>query len=97
MKARTSSSSSTELNKITSETTGEKDITFIVLQKNERSMNSSELNEVSTQEVEGYRWDALLINESYKAEIWRHNKDTYSWELEDFENKHGVGILLTEQ
>ena len=33
---------STKANKITSETTSEKDITFIVIQKNVRSLNSSE-------------------------------------------------------
>ena len=49
----TSSSSSTETNKTTSETKGEKDITFIVPQKNERSLNSSERIEELTQEGEG--------------------------------------------
>ena len=46
-----SSSSSTLAYKTTSETKSEKYITFIVLQKNVRSMNSSERFEELTQEV----------------------------------------------
>ena len=63
-KQKVKARSSTETNKTTSETKGEKDITFIVLPKNVRSL---------TQEVEGCRWDAPLISETWrsnKAEIW---------------------------
>ena len=37
------------------------DVTFIVLQKNMRSMHSSERIEEMVCELEGYRWDALLL------------------------------------
>ena len=40
------------------------DVTFIVLQKNMRSMHSSERIEEMICEFEGYRWDALLLCET---------------------------------
>ena len=52
------SGSSNETNKTTSDTQGEKDIIVIVLQKNVRSLDSSERFEELTHEVEGCRWDA---------------------------------------
>ena len=45
------------------------DVTFIVLQKNMRSMHSSERIEEMICELEGYRWDALLW-----CKTWRHDK-----------------------
>ena len=45
----------------------EKDITFIVLQQNVRSLTLSERFEELTQEVEGCRWDAILISETWRA------------------------------
>ena len=56
----------------------EKDITFIVLQKNVRSLNSSERIEELTQGLEECRWDAFLISETAN-----NAKDTCSWELEN--------------
>ena len=53
------SSSSTKANKTTCESKSEKDITFIILLKNVRSLNSSERFENFTQEVEGCRWDGI--------------------------------------
>ena len=44
----------------TSESKSEKDIPFIILQKNMRSLNLSERFEELTQEVEGCRCDAIL-------------------------------------
>ena len=41
-----------------------KDITFIVLQKNMRSMHSSERIEEMICELEGCRWDGVLLNET---------------------------------
>ena len=41
--------------------------TFIVLQKNVRSMNSSERLDELTQEEDGCRWDAILISETWRA------------------------------
>ena len=53
--------------------TKNKEVTFIVLQKNMRSMHSSEKIEEMVSELEGYRWDAILLNETWtheQAEIW---------------------------
>ena len=41
--------------------------------KNLRSMHSSEPIEEMTRELEGYRWDAVLLNEIWrpaKSDIW---------------------------
>ena len=63
-------------------------------------LNSSERFEELTQEVEGCRWDAILI-----CEVWRA-KDAEIWETQQghtpmgsgkFENKHGVGILVNKK
>ena len=47
-----------------------KEVTFIILQKkkNMRSMHSSEKIEELVTELEGYRWDAILLSET-----WRHD------------------------
>ena len=45
------------------------DVTFIVLQKKMRSMHSSERFEEMIYELEDYRWNAILL-----CETWRHNK-----------------------
>ena len=50
-----------------------KEVTFIILQKNMRSMHSSEKIEKLVTGVEGYRWDAILLNETWRheqAELW---------------------------
>ena len=50
-----------------------KEVTFIILQKNMRSMHSSEKIEELVTELEGYRWDAILLSETWRhepAEIW---------------------------
>ena len=76
------------------------DVTFIVLQKNMRSMHSSERIEEMICELEGYRWDALLL-----CETWRHD-EAVIWETHHkhifmgagkYDNKHGVGILLDKK
>ena len=41
-----------------------KEVTFIILQKNMRSMHSSEKIEELVTELEGYRWDAILLCET---------------------------------
>ena len=95
-----SSSSSTETNKTTSETKCEKDSTFIVLLKNVRSLNSSERFEELTQEMEGCRWDALLISETWrcnKAEMWETQQGHIFMGSGRFANKHGVGILVNKK
>ena len=93
-------SSSTKANKTTSESKSEKDITFIILQKNKRSLNSSERFEELTQEVEGCRWDATIICETWRAsnaEIWETQQGHIFMGSGKFENKHGVGILVNKK
>ena len=64
-----------------SEKTKNKDVTFIVLQKNMRLMHSSERIEEMVCEFEGYRWDAMFLSETWrqgKSEIWEtHHKHTH--------------------
>ena len=57
-------------------------MTFIILQKNMRSMHSSEKIGELVIEIEGYRWDAILLNET-----WRHEPA----ELGETQNKHIYG------
>ena len=58
-----------------------KEVTFFILQKNMRSMHSSEKIEELVSELEGYRWDAILLNETWRhaqAEIWdTHHKPIF--------------------
>ena len=52
---------------------GNKEVTFIILQKNMRSMHSSENIEELVTELEGCRWDAILLNETWRheqAQLW---------------------------
>ena len=49
-------------------------------------------------DLEGYRWDAVLLNETWrpaKSEIWETHHKHKKWVQEKNDNKHGVGILLT--
>ena len=72
--------------------------TFIILQKNTRSLNPSERLEELFNEVHQMAWDAILISET-----WRQNKEV--WETQQghivesgkFTNKHGVAILLNRR
>ena len=62
------------------------DVTFIVLQKKMRSMHSSERIEELACELEGYRWDALLLCETWrltKRRYGRHIINTFSWVQEN--------------
>ena len=63
-------------------------------------MHSSERIEEMVCELEGYRWDALFL-----CETWRHDKEEI-WETHHkhifmgagrYDNKHGVGILLNKK
>ena len=71
-----------------------KEVTFIILQKNMRSMHSSEKIEELVTELEGYRWDAILLNETWRhepAELWEtHHKHIFMG-AGKYDNKHGVG------
>ena len=77
-----------------------KEVTFILLQKSMRSMHSTERIEDMICELEGYRWVAILL-----CETWRHDK-AERWETHHkhifmgagkYDNKHGVGILLNKK
>ena len=73
---------------------------FIVLQKNARSLNSSERFQELTHEVEGCRCDAILISETWRAnnaEIWETQQGNMFMGSGKFENKHGVGILADKK
>ena len=65
-----------------------------------RSMHSSERIEEMICELEGYRWDAVLLNETWrpaKSEIREtHHKHIYVC-AGKYDNKHGVGILLNKK
>ena len=65
-----------------------------------RSLNSSERLEELTQEVEGYRLDAILISETWRAsnaEIWETQQGHIFHGAGKFENKHGVGVLVNKK
>ena len=77
-----------------------KEVTFIILQKNMRSMHSSEKIEELVTELEGYRWDAILLSETWRhepAEIWETHHNHIFMGAGKYENKHGVGIMLNKR
>ena len=64
--------------------------------ENMRSMHSSEKIEEMVSELEGYRWDAVLLSETWRheqAEIWEH----IFMGSGKFDNKHGVVIMLNKR
>ena len=65
-----------------------------------RSMHSSERIEEMVTELEGYRWDAILLSETWrhdKSEIWEtHHKHKFMG-AGKYDNKHGVGIMLNKK
>ena len=65
-----------------------------------RSMHSSERIEEMVCELEGYRWDAILLSETWrqdKSEIWEtHHKHIFMGSGK-YDNKHGVGIMLNKK
>ena len=76
------------------------DVTFIVLQRNMRSMHSSERIEEMVCEFEGYRWDAILLSETWrpaKSEIWETHHKHIIMGAGKYDNKHGVGIMLNKR
>ena len=77
-----------------------REVTFIILQKNMRSMHSSEKIEELETELEGYRWDAILLSETWRhepAEIWETHHNHIFMGAGKYENKHGVGIMLNRR
>ena len=56
---------------------------ILILQKNMRSMHSSEKIEEMVSEL---RWDAILLSETWRheqAEIWETHHKHISWDLEN--------------
>ena len=77
-----------------------REVTFIILQKNMRSMHSSEKIEELVTVFEGYRWDAILLSETWRhepAEIWETHHNHIFMGAGKYENKHGVGIMLNKR
>ena len=68
--------------------------------KNMRSMLSSEKIEELVTELEGYRWDAISLSETWRhepAEIWETHHNHILMGAGKYENKHGVGIMLNKR
>ena len=69
---------------------------FIVIQKNMRSMNSSERIEEIFSELQQVACHVILISETWRLgkEIWETQQGHIMVESGKFINKHGVAILL---
>ena len=77
-----------------------KDVTFIVLQKNTRSMNSSVRIDEMFSGLQGCRWDAILVSETWRPEeeeIWESKQGHVIKCAGKFENKHGVAIVVNKK
>ena len=73
--------------------------TFIVLQKNARSLGSSKRLEEMICELHCVEWDVILISETWRQtkEIWETQQGHIMVESGQFINKHGVAILLNKR
>ena len=73
--------------------------TFIVLQKNTRSMNSSERLQELFSEIHQVAWDVILISVTWHQgkEVWETQQGHIMVESGKFTNKHGVAILLNRR
>ena len=68
-----------------------KKVTFVVLQKNTKSLNSSDKMEDIIHKVEDCKWDALLLSETWRpnnAEICESQQGPICMGAGKFENKH---------
>ena len=77
-----------------------REVTLIILQKNMRSMHSSEKIEELETDLEGYRWDAILLSETWRhepAEIWETRHNHIFMGAGKYENNLGVGIMLNRR
>ena len=65
-------------------------------EKDEHPKNKTEKIEELVTELEGYRWDAILLNETWRhkpAELWEtHITNTSSWELEHTTTNTGLEL-----
>ena len=65
-----------------------------------RSLHWSEKIEELVTELEGYRWDAILLSETWRhepAELWETHHNHIFMGAGRYENKHGVGIMLNKR
>ena len=63
-------------------------------------MHSSEKIEELVTGLEGYRWDAILLNETWRhepAELWETQHKHIFMGAGQYDNKHGVGIMLNKR
>ena len=99
MKADVEGSSSSKYSPPIREEERQEKTTFTVLQKNTRSMNSSERLEELFSEIYRVRWDVILISETWRQgkEIWETEQGHIVIESGKFTNKHGVAILLNRK
>ena len=72
---------------------------FIVIQKNMRSMNSSDRIDELFNELQQVEWDAILISRTWRQgkEMWETQQGHLMVESGKFVNKHGVAILLNRR
>ena len=78
------------------EETKHNEIIFTILQKNTRSMRSSERFEELLREVQGAKWDVILVSETWRPseEVWESHQGHIVMESGKFVNKHGVAIIV---
>ena len=90
------SSSSSKCRNPTSTNEDSKDVTFIVFQKDTRSMSSSVRIDEMFSELQGCRWGAILVSETWrpaKEEFWETKRGHIIMCAGKIENKHGVAIV----
>ena len=65
-----------------------------------RSMHWSEKIQEMVCELEGYRWDAIFLSETWrqdKSEVWETHHKHISVGSRRYDNKHGVGSVLNKK
>ena len=73
---------------------------FDVIQKNARSLHNGDRFEELTKEVEGCKWDAFLLCETWrtaKSELWKSPCGHVYMGAGGCSQKHGVGTLTAAQ
>ena len=72
------------------------EITLTVLQKNTRSMSTSERFEELVRGTQGAKWDVRLTSETWRPnqEVWESEQGHIVMESSKFSNKHGVAIIV---
>ena len=62
-------------------------------------MSSSERFEELLQEIQGEKWDVILLSETWRPnkEIWESHQGHIIMESGKFENKHGVAIIVNSR